>query len=191
MEVIIVDNGSRYIKKLKVLLKKYRPTVVDYRKVKNHELHKFDLVVLSGGHGFSVASNKNRFRKEVLFIRKRKKPLLGICLGFELIASAFGAKLERMVAKKKGIIRLRIAPASIPGVHDATVYESHRWIVKKLPKTLKAIARSKDGVEAFAHRTRPIYGFQFHPEMFVRKTDGKKIFDISLAKIAGTNNLII
>lgn len=189
MKVAIVDNGSRYLGKLKNLLRSYKPKVVGYRKINNGALRKFDLIVLSGGYRFSVLEYQNKFRKEMRFIRERRKPLLGICLGFELIAHAFGAKLKRMAAKEKGVIRLRIARPNIFGVRRASVYDSHRWVIQQLPKTLKTIARSKNGVEAFAHKTRPIYGFQFHPEMFVRKTDGKKIFDSLLAKIAGKHNL--
>jgi anthranilate/para-aminobenzoate synthase component II len=37
--------------------------------------------------------------------------------------------------------------------------------------------RSKDGIEAIKHRTRPIYGVQFQPEKFIEPTCGRDIFN--------------
>lgn len=185
MKIAIIDNGSRYLGRLKQLLRPQKLSVINYQKVKDKQLQKFDFVILAGGHKLSVVNNEKRFRKEIKFIRQRRKPLLGICLGFELIAYAFGAKLKRMAKKERGIIALQTTRRNsiLGNNHSISVYESHRWIVKKLPRVLRMLAKSKDGIEALVHKTKPIYGFQFHPEMFVRKTDGRKIFDNLLTKI--------
>ncbi len=133
-------------------------------------MHDTDLVVLSGGHSFSVVEHPEKWKNEVDFIRSCKKPIIGICLGFELIAHAYGSTLKRMKNKEKGTIQITM------GTKKFHVFENHRWVVEKTGTKLRSLARSKDGIEAIRHRKKPIYGFQFHPEMFVRKTDGKRLF---------------
>ena len=55
-------------------------------------------------------------------------------------------------------------------------FECHRWHVKKT-KSLIPLAKSKDGIEVVKHPKKLIYGVQFHPEMSVDKTAGRKIIE--------------
>lgn len=56
-------------------------------------------------------------------------------------------------------------------------WENHRWVVEKLGPDLIGLARSKLGYEIIRHSTKPIYGFQFHPEMLTKETKGAVIFN--------------
>lgn len=55
------------------------------------------------------------------------------------------------------------------------VYENNEYVATELPPDLICLARSKDEPEVIKHATKPVYGFQFHPEMFVNETDGEKL----------------
>ncbi|MEI6144754.1 MAG: gamma-glutamyl-gamma-aminobutyrate hydrolase family protein, partial [Candidatus Berkelbacteria bacterium] len=55
-------------------------------------------------------------------------------------------------------------------ISNLKVYESHRWIVKKVGEDLLALAKSEDGIEVIKHKNRLIYGVQFHPEMLADDT---------------------
>jgi len=44
--------------------------------------------------------------------------------------------------------------------------------------------KSRDGFEVIKHSTKPVYGFQFHPEMFEDKTCGDEIFKNTLGLLA-------
>ena len=96
------------------------------------------------------------------------KPLIGICLGHQAIASAFGGEVgsaERLIHGStsqithdgEGLFH------EIPQGFKATRY--HSLAVTRIPETLSVTARSEDGeVMALKHKSAPIVGVQFHPE---------------------------
>lgn len=175
MKLLIVDNGSRFLAALKHQLKGHSLTVVQFNCISS--ARSFDAVILSGGHRLSVVDHENVYRRELNLIRKTKVPLLGICLGFELICRAYGEELQLLRAKERGILQVKKIHndkilASLPATFK--VFESHRWAVKKTKK-LVALAKSSDGVEVIRLPKRLVYGVQFHPEKFVYKTQGAKI----------------
>lgn len=105
------------------------------------------------------------------FLAANRKPLLGVCYGHQALAAAFGAWVRRDLASHLGEETVRIAagggifsgfPASFP------MHESHEEIVVRDPalkRNFALLAESGSGlVEAIAHRERPLFGVQFHPE---------------------------
>jgi para-aminobenzoate synthetase len=96
-------------------------------------------------------------------------PVLGVCLGHQGIATAFGGAVEQAPAPVHGEATEIVhegAPmfACLPRRFEAVRY--HSWVVAEpLPDCLEVTARAGDGtVMALAHRSRPIWGVQFHPE---------------------------
>jgi para-aminobenzoate synthetase len=96
-------------------------------------------------------------------------PILGVCLGHQGIATAFGGAVEPAPAPVHGeateIVHGGAAMfAGLPERFEAVRY--HSWVVAEpLPDCLEVTARASDGaVMALAHRERPIWGVQFHPE---------------------------
>ena len=96
-------------------------------------------------------------------------PILGVCLGHQGIATAFGGAVEQAPAPVHGEATEIVhegAPmfAGVPRRFEAVRY--HSWVVAEpLPRCLTVTARAGDGsVMALAHRSRPIWGVQFHPE---------------------------
>jgi len=179
MKVLIIDNSTSYLNQLQSLLPpEASHTTIDFSEIDKDTAENFDVAILSGGHSFPVAGNENRLEKEIDFVSNYKKPIFGICFGFELIASIFGAKLEQMERKEHGVLNIEvIEPDDIfLNTPNFSVYESHRWVVREPGEQFITLAKSKDGVEAIKHKTRPIYAVQFHPEMFIDKTCGDEIF---------------
>ena len=96
-------------------------------------------------------------------------PILGVCLGHQAIAAAFGGHVGRcaevMHGKRSvithdgtGVFR------SLPQGFEVTRYHSLD-VDPHLPAPLRVTARSQSGiVMGLAHRERPVHGVQFHPE---------------------------
>jgi len=185
MKILIIDNGTSYLSQLENLLSDHSYQVVKYSEIDSINTDTFDATILSGGHDFPVKGNEEKLQKEIDFVKNSKKPIFGICFGFEIIASAFGAKLELMKSKERGIIDIEILePDEIfSNIPNFQVFESHRWVVKEPASELIALASSRDGIEAIKHKTKPIYAVQFHPEVFVKKTCGDEIFQNFLNSI--------
>lgn len=177
MKVLIIDNGTRYLNQLQNLFPNETLRTITFSEIDKDVAENFDVAILSGGHDFPVVGNENRLKKEIDFISHYQKPIFGICFGFELIASIFGAKLEQMERKEHGVLDIEIVePDGIfLNITNFSVFESHRWVVREPGEQLITLAKSKDGVEAIKHKTRPIYAVQFHPEMFVDKTCGEEV----------------
>lgn len=96
-------------------------------------------------------------------------PMLGICLGHQLLADTFGGKTKSAEIESYAQIEINILEEA--GLFDnmgdsVKVWASHKDEVVELPDCFKIIADSdKCAIEAIKHVDKPIYGIQFHPEV--------------------------
>jgi GMP synthase (glutamine-hydrolysing) len=177
MKVLLIDNGTKHLRSLKKLLINNEVVTVSlFTKYPNP--NDFDLVVLSGGSKFSVLKYPGKFAQEIKLVKNSKTPIIGICEGCEIIAFAYGSILEKLKKKTLGIKEITLIEniAFLTSLKNFKVYEAHHFAITKLGKNLLGLAKSKDGYEIIKHKTKNIFGFQFHPEMLVEKTLGDEIF---------------
>jgi anthranilate synthase/aminodeoxychorismate synthase-like glutamine amidotransferase len=97
-------------------------------------------------------------------------PTLGVCLGHQCLASAFGGRVVRGAAPVHG----KTSPVThdgagvftgLPSPFRAARYHSLVVDETSLPACLAVTARSDDGaIMGLRHRERPLAGVQFHPE---------------------------
>jgi len=168
MRVILIDNGTSYINKLERLLHNYCSEVRVYSNgsIELQDIEASDLVVLSGGHMHPVLGYEHVYHREIEIIKQHEGSILGVCLGFQLIAHTFGAELKRLDSKRKGNMPIEITDVELVGQSNRIeVHESHKWSVPAVSSPLVPLAYSGDGVEIIKHATRPIYAMQFHPEV--------------------------
>lgn len=185
MKILIIDNGSSYLNKIKETISETSFDVEPFSNIDLEKIKNYDGVILSGGHDFPVVGNENKLADEIELIKNINKPILGICFGFELIAHIYKSELTRSKEKEKGILDLEILQNDpiFNNLSNLKVYESHRWIVRNVGEDLLALAKSEDGIEVIKHKYRPIYGVQFHPEMFADYTCGQTIIKNFLDQI--------
>lgn len=120
-----------------------------------------------------------------------KIPILGVCLGHQSIAEAFGGKIIRALEPKHGKASMITVNNNTPlfkGMPEKIkAARYHSLIVEKasLPDCLEVIAEDEDGqIMALRHKELAVYGVQFHPESVL--TDlGKSMISNFLSEIAG------
>jgi len=123
-------------------------------------------------------------------------PILGICLGHQVVGQAFGGRIGPAPAPLHGIARpVRHTGtgilAGLPSPFQAARYHSLVVDADSIPGELQVVAWDDEGtVMALQHRSFPIWGVQFHPESILTP-EGHGIIrnflaQSSVATVAGT-----
>ena len=106
-----------------------------------------------------------------LIERRPKMPVLGVCLGHQVLGAAFGGRVERapklMHGKTSQVRHLGEGIfEGLPDPFEATRYHSLEVVEAGLPAELEPLAWSTDGetLMGMRHRSHPYWGVQFHPE---------------------------
>ena len=123
-----------------------------------------------------------------------KVPVLGVCLGHQSIAQAFGANIGRapilMHGKVSNISHFGTDIfKDIQSPFSATRY--HSLIVEKsrLPNCLEVTAESDDGlIMGLSHKEYPIFGVQFHPESIASENGHELLNNFLKITKNGENN---
>lgn len=101
---------------------------------------------------------------------QNKIPILGVCLGHQVIGQAFGAEVRKGKRPMHGKITKLCHDGTglftgLPPEYEVTRYHSLVVCEEHFPSCLRVNARSEDGViMGIEHREMPVYGVQFHPE---------------------------
>ncbi len=165
-----VHNLARYFERLGHATRVVRNTEIDARGV---AALRPSAVVLSPG---PCTPQQAGCSLEVVRSLHAELPILGVCLGHQTIAEAFGGRLARAKEPMHGRTSSishngRGVFADLPNPLVGCRYHSLVVDEATLPECLDITARSEDGtVMAIQHEKLPIVGLQFHPESIL--TDG-------------------
>jgi len=120
-------------------------------------------LILGGGPSVEKSGNCMEYVKELEY------PILGICLGHQIIALAYGGKIGSAGMESYAQIQLKIKDVNdiFKGLGPMMeVWASHKDEVIKLPPNFNILASSSIcDIEAMKHQEKPLYGIQFHPEV--------------------------
>jgi len=180
--IVVIDNYDSFTYNLYQYLGEINPDIEVYRndRITVGEVagRKPSHIVISPGPKFPKDAGISIEAAREL---GKRVPVLGVCLGHQAIAEAFGGKVvharELVHGKATEIEILQECELfrSLPGKIMAGRY--HSLIVDKrtLPQVLEITALTADGqIMGLKHRDYPIFGIQFHPESILTP-DGKKI----------------
>ena len=100
-----------------------------------------------------------------------KIPLLGVCLGHQAICEAFGGKITyapELMHGKQSMVKVKKESRIFQGIpEEFEVARYHSLVADQdmIPDVLEVTAVDEKGVVmAVQHKTKPVYGLQFHPE---------------------------
>jgi anthranilate synthase/aminodeoxychorismate synthase-like glutamine amidotransferase len=169
--ILIIDNYDSFTYNLVQYFRQLDRSVVVYRNdevtVEEIEKEDPDLIVLSPGPG---NTDETGVSKEVLKTFHHHYPMLGICLGHQLIVDFFGGRVAKGQKPMHGKVSSithdgRTVFEGIPSPMNVTRYHSLITPENTIPSSLEVSAYTEDGVVmAIRHKGYPIEGIQFHPE---------------------------
>jgi anthranilate synthase component 2 len=172
--VLVLDNYDSFVYNLVYLLKELGAHVDVFRndKITLEEVGKYDQILLSPGPGIPSEAG---IMMELLKEYKSTKKILGVCLGHQAIAEAFGSELQNMGEVLHGVTTecQVLDPAErlfldIPARFEVCRYHSWTVIPGSMPTDLKITAQDDTGyVLAEAHQQYDVRGVQFHPEAYL------------------------
>ena len=175
MKVLIIDNYDSFVYNLAQYTGKLGAEPIVHRTneitLSNVRKLKPDKIIISPGPGTPNDPKYFGISGEVLRQVSRETPTLGVCLGNQGIAWAYGGRVvpaKRLMHGKTSLIKHEQDGIfeNVPNPLQATRYHSLVCDKKSLPKCLEITAESLDDHEIMGlrHREYPIYGIQFHPE---------------------------
>ncbi|MDE6600142.1 MAG: aminodeoxychorismate/anthranilate synthase component II, partial [Oscillospiraceae bacterium] len=193
--ILMIDNYDSFTYNLYQLI---GTLYSDIKVIRNDEITieeiekmKPEALIISPGPGYPADAGISveairRFSGEI--------PILGICLGHQAIAEAFGGKIIRakmpMHGKGTEISINTDCPifAGLPEKVTSARYHSLVVDVISLPVCLRVTATDGDGqIMALRHKEHPTYGVQFHPESILTE-HGAGILSAFLCDVAGIKN---
>ena len=176
MKILLIDNYDSFTFNLYHYLSTLKTKVEVFRndKINSNEIikNKYNKIVISPGPG-----NPNQSGNCINIVKKLHKelPILGVCLGHQIIGQVFGSKIiqakkmmhgktSKIKSKRIGILK------NLPSTFEATRYHSLMIDKKTLSKDLNITAETEDGViMGIEHKKFNIHGVQFHPESIKTK----------------------
>jgi len=171
MKILVFDNYDSFTYNLVHAVKKLGYSDVEVHRndqIALEEIARFDKIILSPGPGVPSESG---ILLEVIRTYAPTKPILGVCLGEQAIAEAFGGTLINLTDVHHGVssvVDVIAEDVLFKGLGTKLeVGRYHSWAAEKstLPDCLKITAVDEEGmIMALAHKTYDVRGVQFHPE---------------------------
>lgn len=169
--ILVFDNYDSFTYNLVHAVKKLSYTDVEVHRndqISLDEIDRFDKIILSPGPGLPHESG---ILLDVIRTYAPTKSILGVCLGEQAIAEAFGGSLLNLPEVYHGIAtEINVIDDDIlfyDMLTKLTVGRYHSWVVnpETLPSCLKVTAVDENGmIMALKHKTFKVHGVQFHPE---------------------------
>lgn len=183
--MLLIDNYDsftynivQYLQELGVTPRVFKNDEVTIEELKNID---FNSVIISPGPGNPCNKSSTGVCGDIVKEFYTTKKILGVCLGHQLIASHFGARIVKDPEPYHGktskiyIERESKLFKDIPNGFEATRYHSLKAV--DLPHCLIPLAYTDDKIlMALKHRDYEVYGVQFHPEAILTQY-GHRLFE--------------
>lgn len=169
---LMIDNYDSFVYNLKAYLDELNE---DVKVIRNDKITIKQISEMKNLRGIIISPGPKSPKDSGICVEVVKKfsgkiPILGVCLGHQIIGYEFGAVIEKgqkpmhgkvtkIFHNKSNLFRNLENPYEVTRYHSLVINED------TLPEELVVDARSEDNaVMAVSHKKYPVYGVQFHPE---------------------------
>ncbi len=175
MKLLLIDNFDSFTYLISSIFEEFG-SLVDVRRNEPNYLEEYDALIISPGPG----SPENALVSLTILDKvKGKLPILGVCLGMQIILHIEGGKINKLTppihGKKANIYHSgEFIFKGLPSPFKGALYHSLGFY--EVPENYKILARDeRNVVMGIVHKELPIFGIQFHPESFLTE-NGKIIY---------------
>ena len=172
MKILVFDNYDSFTYNLVHLVEKItdvKPDVFRNDKIALEDVAQYDKIILSPGPGVPEEAG---LLLPLIKMYAASKPILGVCLGHQAMAEAFGGSLINLTTVYHGVatkmIQTKIKSSIFKGLENEFLAgRYHSWIVneKTLPNDFEITAKDENGfIMAMQHKKYDLQSVQFHPE---------------------------
>lgn len=185
MKILVLDNYDSFTYNLVQYIERVVKKPVDVFRndqISLEEIEKYDKILISPGPGIPEEAG---IALELIKRYGASKSILGVCLGHQAIAQAYGGSIVNLSTvyhgvsgQMKQLIEGDYLLEGIPVDFDAGRY--HSWVVEPetLPGELEVTVENDEGfIMALRHREHDVRGVQFHPESVLTEFGGKMILN--------------
>lgn len=178
MNVLLVNNDSDSWQELQdaAIAAGYTVTPIHHSAIGAIDPRGYDLAILSGGWLYEAVDGSVEgaiktltvYAEELEFIRSTPIPILGICVGMQLMHIAVDQALPMLDEPQHGWkeININIAGQVMFGFPETlNVFKNHTNAIIETDPQFEELASSPSNAEIILHKTRPLLGVQFHPEI--------------------------
>ena len=177
MTILVINNKGQYNHRIARSLDYLKiPSKLIQNTVPIEEIEAENPIglILGGGPSLEGAGLSEEY------IKHFDIPILGICLGHQLIAKAYGGEVTTSDTESYAQVKININNDEnlFEGLApEMDVWSSHKDEVKTIPEEFEILASSNlCDVESFKHKDKDVYGIQFHPEVH-HTPKGSTIFE--------------
>jgi len=176
--ILIIDCGTDWLKEIKDNLTEldYSNKVFRLNEIKDCKFKSFSGIIISGAPTLRSQINLKEYLHLFRFVKTVQIPILGICLGHQIIGLLYGSEIrKREMVDKKEYIEIVKEDILFTNIKNKSLFREEHFEYITLPKEFYLLAKSNScDNEAMKHKSKRIYGVQFHPE--VSNDNGKQIF---------------
>ena len=185
MKILVLDNYDSFTYNLVQYIERVLDDRIDVRRndqVDLEEVSAYDKIVISPGPGIPEEAG---ITLDLIRTYGPTKSILGVCLGHQAIAEAYGGSIRNLpkvyhgvTDRMKQLVDDNALFHGVPAEFDAGRY--HSWIVENetLPGELEVTVKNGEGyIMALRHREHDVRGVQFHPESVLTEYGGQMILN--------------
>lgn len=185
MKILVLDNYDSFTYNLVQYIERVLKRAIDVKRndqISLEELAIYDKILISPGPGIP---NEAGICLDLIKEYGPSKSILGVCLGHQAIAEAYGGSITNLskvyhgvTGQMKQLVDDEYLFSGVPTEFDAGRY--HSWVVENdtLPGDLEITVENDEGyIMAVRHREHDVRGVQFHPESVLTEYGGMMILN--------------